>query len=260
MAYALDFAQLKETVSIASVLTWLDVKTKQHNDQLRGCCPICKNKNPKIFVATPSKGLWFCFNGCKGGDVITLVAKVRGVSLKDAAAEMAQHFTSLPGKVTIPQPPQNQQLRKSGGFDPELYAKTLNPMHEALAPLGLAPETIAAFGGGYSSSGLNRGKLALPVHDREGTVLAFIGRAIGDEQPALTCPTNFNLNVLFNAHRVEGGDMVYVVRDVLDVLRAYETGVTNVVAVLTDLTSDALDILSMFMTEKAIPSVDLLAP
>jgi hypothetical protein len=44
------------------------------------------------FVITPAKQLLFCFSEKKGGDALTLVAKVRGCSVKEAAGQIAAHF------------------------------------------------------------------------------------------------------------------------------------------------------------------------
>jgi DNA primase len=100
----MDFAELKAKVSITDVLSILNIdlqRVKQHGDQLRGTCPIHGGDNPRGFVITPGKGLWFCFSGCGGGDVIALVAKVRQLSIKDAAEWIAR-AEQLP--VTVPVP------------------------------------------------------------------------------------------------------------------------------------------------------------
>jgi len=78
-----------------------------------------------------------------------------------------------------------------------------------------------------------RGRFAIPVHDRSGTLLAYCGRA-RDESPSLSFPSGFNpASAIFNAHRVTKGEL-YPVRDLLQVLQAFESGIENVVAFLTD--------------------------
>jgi hypothetical protein len=59
------------------------------------------------------------------------------------------------------------------------------------APLNLSSETLKAFKSGYASTGSNRGRLALCVHDRDGKIAGFIGRAIGEETPKLVFPNGF---------------------------------------------------------------------
>jgi hypothetical protein len=63
------------------------------------------------------------------------------------------------------------------------YAGRLDPSHSALEPLGIAPDTLKAFKAGYASTGLNRGRLALPLYDSKGNLAAYCGRAIREESP-----------------------------------------------------------------------------
>jgi hypothetical protein len=75
----------------------------------------------------------------------------------------------------------------------------------------------------------------------------------------LLFPTGFKSDaVIFNAHAIERGDIVYVARDPLQVLQASEHGVANVVAVLADITIDAVNALAVMMDEKDVPSIDFL--
>ncbi len=71
----IDFLELKAQVSIEQVLQLLGVTLKRHNHQLRGACPIHKGTDQRGFVVTPAKGLYYCFGGCGGGDIIKLVQK-----------------------------------------------------------------------------------------------------------------------------------------------------------------------------------------
>ncbi len=135
--------------------------------------------------------------------------------------------------------PQAQEARKQPAFDPEAYAARLDASHASLAPLGISAETLKAWKAGYSNSGTNRGRLAIALHDRDGNILGFAGRSLGDEQPALTIPNGINpQEIIFGGDRVEQGTL-YLVRDVLDVLKAHESGVTNCVCFLTDITGAA---------------------
>jgi len=53
----------------------------------------------------------------------------------------------------------------------------------------------------------------IPVHDHSGTLLAYCGRTVKDESPALLFPNGFNpASAIFNAHRITKGEL-YLVRD-----------------------------------------------
>jgi len=81
---------------------------------------------------------------------------------------------------------------------------SLDPANEALKHLGISPDTFRAFNAGFSSSGINRGKLALPLHDRTGKCVAYCGHTLKDESPALTFPNGVNPHeYIFNAHNMK---------------------------------------------------------
>jgi DNA primase len=110
---------------------------------------------------------------------------------------------------------------------------------------------------GYSNSGTNRGRLAIALHDRDGNILGFAGRSLGDEQPALTIPNGINpQEIIFGGERVEQGTL-YLVRDVLDVLKAHESGVTNCVCFLTDISALQVEMLAALMATKHCDTVEL---
>ena len=262
MSNFVDFQELKARVNIADVLPLLGIVTKPFGAQLRACCPIHKGRESRGFVVTPAKGLWYCFGGCGGGDMITLVAKMHGCDEKDAARFIAEGTGTSSGNRTVPgdrnSSPQPSAERRRG-FDAEAYAKGLDPSHAALAPLGIAPETFRQWKAGYSPSGVNRGRLALPVCGRDGTVIAYCGRAITEEQqPALIFPNGVAPSAhIFGADRVKDGELI-LVRDPLDVLKAFESGIENVVSFLTEgISSEQLQYLSALMDERRIESLAL---
>ncbi|MDP2367254.1 CHC2 zinc finger domain-containing protein [Rhodoferax sp.] len=254
-----DFAELKTRVPIEDVLTWLGIETKKaSNGQLRGCCPIHGGNSPREFVVTPSKGLYFCFAGCGGGDIIKLVANHRKIGTKEAGAEIAAHFgkgtvtaagnSTVPGKGTVPQ-------NEKAGFNPLTY---LEATHEAVQALGVSAGTCGHFGAGYAPKGILRGRMAIPIHDKAGLLLAYCGRTVKGESPTLTFPNGFQAaDVIFNAHRVTQGEL-YLVRDPLQVLTAYESGIENVVSFLTEaISAQQLEQLASLMDEKQCESAVL---
>jgi len=80
----IDYAELKSKVSIQQVCHLLGLHTIEHGAQLRSPCPACKSGGERAIVITPEKGLFYCFAGTKGGDVLSFVAHIRGCSIKEA--------------------------------------------------------------------------------------------------------------------------------------------------------------------------------
>ena len=231
MSHSIDISELKQRVTIEQAAEWLGLTVKKSGGQLRGVCPVCKDGGDRALVITPAKGLHYCFGKCrKGGDAISLAASVRGCTLREAAAFLAEKAggpnTSDSARHTSPQP-----RTEEGRLKPLDY---LQAEHEAVQALGVSAGTCRHFGAGFAPKGIMRGRLAIPVHDRAGVLLAYCGRAVKDEEPRLIFPKDFDPRAaIFNAHRITEGDLI-LVRDPLQVLTAFENGIENVVAFLTE--------------------------
>lgn len=243
--YRIDFAEVKLAAPIDQVVQYLNIPglKAKNSRQWKGTCPFCKGLD--CFVVSldggrEKSGAFNCFRCPVGGDQIELVSLTRGNPRKDpkgalaAAKELHERFCSPQGVTnrsdTSPQP----KPEKRAGFDPEVYAKSLDPEHEALKTLAFDPETLRAWRAGFSSSGVLRGRLALPVTSKGGEILAYVGRALNDEAPILAFPNGFDPRAhIFGVDRVAEGPL-YLVREPLDVLRAFESGCGNVVCFLSD--------------------------
>ncbi len=257
MSHAIDFAEVKQQVSIERAAEMLGIKLKRSGSQLRGSCPICNDGGDRVFVITPAKGLYYCFGKCgKGGDAITLAANVRKSSLREAAEFLAGRggvsTTPPKGDGSRNDSPQPQEER---GLRPLDY---LQASHEAVQALGVSAETCAHFGAGYAPKGIMRGRLAIPIHDRAGNLLAYCGRAVKEESPALIFPNGFDpRGAIFNAHRVVEGDL-FLVRDPLHALTAHEGGMENVVAFLTEtVTAQQLEQLAALMDDRKCEHLEI---
>lgn len=58
------------------------------NGTLKGRCPVTTDTLETFYVA-PEVGTWYCFGCSVGGDVITLVEKIDGLSFIDAVIQLA---------------------------------------------------------------------------------------------------------------------------------------------------------------------------
>ena len=252
----IDFQHLKQTVKIDSVFALLGMQLKQAGEQWRGACPACKSGGDRTLVVTPNKAAFYCFAAKQGGDVIALVAHMKAIGMKEAAAFLAEGLeppsnapaskSTLP--VTVPE-------KEKAGFNPLTYLQT---EHAAVQGLGVSAETASYFGAGFAARGIMRGRLAIPIHDRHGTLMAYCGRAVKDESPTLLFPNGFQpADFIFGAHLVRAGHLT-LVRDPLSVLTAYESGVENVIAFLTDgTTAQQLEMLASLMDERHCETVEL---
>jgi hypothetical protein len=272
--YRIDFAEIKRAVAMPAVAQFLNLAGLKPRGahQLRGPCPFCKN--PESFVVSSDggkdkTGAFFCFKCDAGGDQLELVSLARGHGRRDrqgaldAAKELHAAFIAKEdvGEARKPRDRSDASPQplagKRQGFDPDAYAKTLDPEHEALADLGLDPETLRDWKAGYASSGVHRGRLALAVTARDGAVAGYVGRAIKPEaSPRLLAPNGLAPEkFIFGADRVTSGQL-FLARDPLDVLKAAQSGVGNVVAVLTeDIAGIQLESLAALMDERKCESM-----
>lgn len=258
----IDFQEIKSKVSIEDAIPMLALSMKATGDQWRGPCPRCKSGGDRALVVTKSKQAFYCHAMKNGGDVIALVAHVRELGVKEAAQLLATHFgtvpvprnSTVPG--TVPKAPQGQGEG----------ARTLQPLgylvaeHEAVQARNVAKETATFFEAGYAPKGIMRGRLAIPIHTFKAELVAYVGVAVtNDQQPKLLFPNGFDYRpYIFNAHRIEAGDVLYVGRDPLEVLIAHQNGVTNMVSFFGERNHVATRALAELLEAKDIPDWDLI--
>src|SRR5438874_1128629 len=92
MTQYVDFQELKARLTIEQVAEFLKLDVKRSANQLRGSCPTCKGGDRTLAI-TPAKQVFYCFTAQVGGDVIALAAHVLKCDMKEAAQQLAQHFT-----------------------------------------------------------------------------------------------------------------------------------------------------------------------
>lgn len=196
MANFIDFNALKQSVSIEQVVEWFDFPLKKmSNGQLRGCCPICDSKNDRTFVVTPSKGLFFCFGPCGGGDAINLTAHVLKIGTKEAAQRISEHFKvgeSQRPTTSALSPPQIESALppSTDALKPLDYLTTDHPAIEAL---GLTVAVCQALGVGFAPKGMMRGRIVFPLRLPNGTLIGYQGLATKEDMaPLLLLPKNLD--------------------------------------------------------------------
>ena len=252
----IDFAQLKEQVSIPEVLNryGLDKNLKAGSSgRLTGPCPVHKGKSATAFNVTANGRAWNCFSGsCKGGNVLDLVMQLEDCNVRDAGKKLTEMFgltftkekagkdgktATASGKNSSERAPAEQQADTKNR--PLERALKLNDNHSYLYERGLTVETIKTFGVGFCSRGIMRGRVALPIHDEEGQLVAYVGRAITDDQAEKTgkykLPRGFEkCHVVWNLNRAKdhAEDGLIVVEGFFDAMHVHQAGYPNVVALM----------------------------
>src|SRR5205823_9265116 len=111
--------------------------------------------------------------------------------------------------------------------------------HPYLLERGLGPETIAHFGIGYCTKGVMAERIAIPIHNAEGNVVAYAGRwpAEPDEdRPKYKLPQGFRKSLeLFNIDRAikESADKpLVIVEGFFDCMKLHQYGCRKTVALM----------------------------
>ncbi len=248
-----SFAEVKRAVTMETLLARFGLLAgmAEKGRNLAGPCPFCKGKSARQFQVNLVKSAWYCF-GCKhGGNVLDFVAKREGVSVRAAAVKLDTWFelglvekkeelrAEAPGApaegpvASVEPPPAAKEATPAENLPLAFTLKTLDPNHDGLAELELRAETIERFGAGYCTKGLLKGRLAIPVHNGRGELLAYAGLAVEDgETPRYLFPPKFHPALeVFNLHRLvevtEEAGPLYLAPEIEGVLRLAEAGVVS---------------------------------
>jgi len=92
----IDYQAIKGQVTVEMAIDALNIRiTKQDNpEQLRARCPHCQSSNDRMLSMNTERNVFTCFATKPNprGDVIALVAHVRGTGQKEAAEWLLEQF------------------------------------------------------------------------------------------------------------------------------------------------------------------------
>jgi hypothetical protein len=247
-----DFNTLKENITIMQVVEMIGLEATgylrkdREGETYRCICPMCKG--PRAFQIYPSTNSYYCWGECKqGGSIIDLAIRFYDLKPAAAAKKLSEHF-----KLSAPR---TADARDEKPFDVEGFQKSLNPDAPELAPLRISADTLRFYGGGFCTRPSLRGKLALPIADVVGTVKGFMGIAI--DTGALSFPKvkDFVVPYFFGVDKLESG-VLHIVHHPIDLLRAVDGNIPNVLALLTPVTPDVLTSLKALMEGKELHMIE----
>ena len=258
-----DFKAVKAAVSMEQALDHYGLleKLKRNGDSLTGACPIHRGTNSTQFRVSLGKNLWNCFSDCKGGgNILDFIAKMEDVSVHAAALRAVDWF-GLDRNV-MSSGSETKSPRRNNGAKPESSPKSqptsaaadseskanqplkfrldkLDRNHAYLFERGLTSETIEDFGIGYCSKGMMVERVAIPINDSEGRVVAYAGRWPGEppeDKPKYKLPPGFRKALeLFNIDRAiqESAETpLVIVEGFFDAMKLHQLGCRKVVALM----------------------------
>jgi len=271
-----DFKAVKAAITMEQVLDHYGIldRFKRSGDSLSGPCPIHKGNNPTQFRVSVSKNVWNCFSECKhGGNTLDFIARMDNVSIHAAALKAIEWFkldpeamaadseqqaespSEAPKAADAPQPrpaAKPAPVVENGAPNKPLKFRLdkLERSHPYLVERGLTQETIIDFGVGYCAKGMMAERIAIPIHNPEGNVVAYAGRFPGEPAegtPKYKLPQGFRKSQeLFNIDRAvkEPADKpLVIVEGFFDCMKLHQHGCRKVVALMGSTMSAAQEIL-----------------
>lgn len=263
----------------------------------KGLCPFHSEKTPS-FTVNPARGIFHCFGCGAGGDAfgflmrqdrlsfpeaVRTLARGAGIPLDDhrgqagdsgreglyeamnlAAAFFTEALWSAAGARA-------RSYLERRGIEHEVARRFgLGWAHDAWDALlgharasGLGPETLEAAGLVVPRQGGGvydrfRGRLVFPIRDLQGRVVAFGGRALGDEQPKYLnspeTPLYTKGHLLYAADlarpAIQARNRALLVEGYVDCIVAHQHGFSETVAALgTAFTATQLGLLRRYTSE-----------
>ena len=246
MAEWVSFAEVKSRVSLEEVLHSYAVDWLRHSGphQYRGRCPIHEGEGSEAFHVNQERNVFHCFACGAGGNVLDFVAAMEQCSVREAAVRLQARYgvhsgASHVGARRVAAKEERKLVTKKREVNPPLsFALSVNPKHPYLAQRGIEYVTARYFGVGYyAGPGLMAGRLAIPIQDERGRLIAYCGRALAGATPRYSFPAGFQKScVLFNYHRaLKSGsavDPLIVVEGFFDCMRVHQAGYPRVAALM----------------------------
>lgn len=269
--------EVKARLSVEDVVgQYLELKKSGRN--FKALSPFSNEKTPS-FIVSPDKQIWHDFSSNKGGDIFTFVMEMEGVDFREALNLLArkagveiQQFgdggatTQLKKRIL-------EVLDLSAKYYQQTLVKNKTALEYVVKKRGFNKSTIESFRIGYSpnkddalvsflrrkgfkdqeikASGLTwsrkdllndmfRGRIMIPLTDREGRVIGFTARLLSDSDNSpkyINTPQTlvydksrhiFGLNEAKES--IRNKDYSVLVEGNLDVISSHQVKVDNVVA------------------------------
>lgn len=270
------------------------VQLKRSGRYWKGLSPFTNERTPSFFV-TPDKDIWHDFSSGRGGDIFSFIMEMEGVDFRGAleilarkaGVDLAKYQSSGARSAAAKKERFYQMNNLAVNYFQRCLLKSKPAMEYAAGKRHLTKETVIQWGIGYapdrpqlekllaergfpkqeikeagllgySGRELFYNRLMIPLRDRNGQVVGFTGRILGQGEPKyLNTPDTllyhkgqqlFGLNFATQAIRKQGFSVI--VEGNLDVISSHQACICNVVGVAgTALTSEHLKSLSRLSSD-----------
>ena len=274
----LDLVAIRKDTAFAAVLDHYGLGPEKPNGkQVKINCPFHEDATPSCSINL-ERGIFKCFGCGESGNVLDFIAAMENITdnpaynaavialsiIGEDATDYQKPQEGRRGRKSTkrhPNPSKGQKTRqraaqrpsdtspaptKQGANDPIDVSLVLDHAHDFLSERGVSPELAKAFGIGHCRTGLMKNRIAVPIHNHKGELVAFTGRWADEDnrpekEPRYKLPKGFEKSLeLFNLHRAVAMEKSYVVvvEGIWSVLRLHMAGIPVVALLGTDV-SDA---------------------
>ena len=175
-------------------------------------------------------------------------------------------------RVQTPDAADGQKRKRLINPPLDFELKDLDQEHRSLDSLRISRETIEEFGIGYCARrGMFQNRIAIPIHNESGDLVAYCGRITDDSETSSHNPLYLfpdmervrkhdnalivfdRSKLVYNAHRIDSPvDELIVVEDIRLVWLLYEMGKENTVALLDPSAKKQASIISSLVHEQGL--------
>jgi len=250
-----DFRTIKASVPIERILARYGATLKLSGiGHLRGVCPLPTHTSDKTrlsFIVNVDKNVWACQSascvsdrgGKIGGNNLDLIVAMEGCSIYQAALVLEEWFGVGDRQTNSGSGPglkMGSNHRSPAILENKPLPFVLSDLdfqHPYLLHRRISSQTARHFEAGYySGPGTMASRVAIPIHNRDGKLVAYAGRSIDDSLPKYRFPAGFRKSQeLYNLHRVLASahcKRVIVVEGFFDCWKVYQSGFPSVVALM----------------------------
>lgn len=270
----IDFNYVKEHADISAILAHYHIETNGNDIEKRCRCPFHDDTTPS-FSINVENGKFQCHAASCGekGNILDFVAAMEDTNDLRSASEVIGEICGI-----ALAPPRTTNRKKRRGTkntqvvddtvaevpdkiieqEPDVQAKPnspltfqlqLDPSHNYGASRNLSTEDCTRFEMGYCNRGSMKGYWCIPYHNRDGDIVAYIGRypedPVSEETLKYKLPKGFHKNLeLFNLHRVAGhAQHVTLVEGAFDAIRLHSLAMPAVALIGTSISDAQVDLL-----------------
>lgn len=167
----LNFAEIKQRISIVQGAKFLGLTLKKDGATLRCACPVCDG-DERTLSLLKENNVFKCFKSKKYGSVLDLVCHVKGISLREAGQWLSEKENEEwldEYSDACPEEDDSPVALKALEKLPKLDAE-----HEAVTALGLNRSVALETGVGFATTGLLRGCVGIPLYS-SGSIVGYVG-------------------------------------------------------------------------------------